>query len=101
MERCRDFHVVELNVQPFDRSNVPDMQELLSSRELGFQLSERVALDVGQLDVEMDELRRTRRRLDDPVSLADHIREVRIVACMGTEAQPERNISQLNPLRCN
>ena len=62
MERCRDFHVVELNVQPFDRSNVPDMQELVSSRELGFQLSERVALDVGQLDVEMDELRRTRRR---------------------------------------
>ncbi len=89
-----DFHVIKLHVQPVYQRHIPNVQKLIAARECGFEFAKRIALNVAQLNVEMNELRLAGRRLHGHIPLTDDVGEIRVVARVGTESQPQGRVSR-------
>ena len=68
------------------------MQEFIPPWKCGGEFPERVALDVPQRDMEVDELRLVSRCRDRDVTLADDLREIGVVAGVGAEKQPQAGV---------
>ena len=95
VKRCADFDIIDQNLKRFIAARIRDVlnvQEFIAPWKRCRELAERVALNIAQRDIESDELRVVSRCRDRDVALADDLREVGVVAGVGTEYQTQARI---------
>ena len=96
IEGCADFDMIDENLKGFFSAtcigDVANGEEFIPPRECCFQFSEGVSLYVTQWYMEIDKLWVVRRCGNGDVMLTDHLREIGVVAGMGTENQTQAGV---------
>ena len=96
VERRADLNAVDLHletvVSPGGIRDVANVQVLIAAGKRCGEVPERIPRDISQWDVEVNELGVVHRRRHRYVTLADHLREIRVVAGVGTEDQAQAGV---------
>ena len=96
VKRSADFDVVDQNLERFFSAgcirDIVNVQELIPSRKRCGELPERIALDIAQRDIEVNELGVVGGCRHRDVALTDDLREVGVVAGVSTENQTQARI---------
>ena len=96
IRKCADFDMIDENLEGFFSAarigDVANGEEFIPPRKCCCQFPEGVSLDVTQGDMEIDKLWVVRRCGNGDVLLTDHLREIGVVAGMGTENQTQASV---------
>ena len=95
-KRGGDLDMVDQHLEPVLASGrvgvVADVQELVPARECGGQFPKRIALNIGQRNMEIDVFRLFQRCRHRNIPLTDDLLEVGVVAGVGAQQQAQAGV---------